>query len=160
MKGKDKCRMLKQIRKKIADENDIPYVVEECPYQGDCKGTCPKCEAELREMERQLSLRRKIGKTVAIAGIATGIMASTVACTAEDVENFIQDVLGIERLDGDVSVEGMMQYDPPATLSGDVAYPSGWEEGDVTYSPDEEAKKDICDGDDCTLKNDSSNGLQ
>ena len=29
MKGKDKCRILKQIRKKIADENDIPYVIEE-----------------------------------------------------------------------------------------------------------------------------------
>ena len=42
MKGKDKCRMLKQIRKKIADANDIPYFVEECPYQGECRGTCPK----------------------------------------------------------------------------------------------------------------------
>ncbi len=109
MKGKDKCRMLKQIRKKIADENDIPYVVEECPYQGECKGTCPKCEAELREMERQLSLRRKLGKGVAIAGIASGIMMSTVACTPQDVVDFVENVFAGERLDGDVVVGGIAE---------------------------------------------------
>ena len=47
MKGKNKCKILKEIRQKIADENDIPYVTRECTYRGDCKGTCPKCEAEL-----------------------------------------------------------------------------------------------------------------
>ena len=39
MLGKEKCRILKEIRQKIADENDIPYVTHECKYQGECKGT-------------------------------------------------------------------------------------------------------------------------
>ena len=47
MLGKKKCRILKEIRQKIADENDIPYVTHECKFQGECKGTCPRCESEL-----------------------------------------------------------------------------------------------------------------
>ena len=43
MLGKKKCRILKEIRQKIADENDIPYVTHECKFQGECKGTCPRC---------------------------------------------------------------------------------------------------------------------
>ena len=134
MKGKDKCRMLKQIRKKIADENDIPYVVEECPYQGECKGTCPKCEAELRELERQLSLRRKIGKGVAIAGIATGIMASAVACTPQDVVDFVENVFAGERLDGDVV--------DPYPLAGDVQYIPDDDEGDISIEQIEDYDND------------------
>lgn len=40
------CASLKQVRKQIADANEIPYEVTECKHQGDCRGTCPKCEAE------------------------------------------------------------------------------------------------------------------
>ena len=46
MNGKSKCKILKEIRKRIAEENDIAYVTSECQYQGECSGTCPKCEAE------------------------------------------------------------------------------------------------------------------
>ena len=48
MSGKNKCKILKEIRQKIADENDIPFVTAECQFQGECSGTCPKCEAELQ----------------------------------------------------------------------------------------------------------------
>ena len=48
MLGKKKCRILKEIRQKIADENDIPYVTHECKFQGECEGTCPRCESELK----------------------------------------------------------------------------------------------------------------
>ena len=57
-KGKTTCRMLKEIRRQIAEANDIEYVVEECQYKGDCKGTCPKCEAEVRYLESQLHNRQ------------------------------------------------------------------------------------------------------
>ena len=57
MLGKEKCRILKQIRQRIADENDIPYVTRECTFRGECKGTCPRCESELRYLERELALR-------------------------------------------------------------------------------------------------------
>ena len=45
MFGKEKCRILKEIRQKIADENEIPYVTQECHHQGNCSGTCPRCDA-------------------------------------------------------------------------------------------------------------------
>ena len=50
MFGKKKCKILKEIRKKIAEENDIPYVTRECTHKGECSGTCPRCEQELREL--------------------------------------------------------------------------------------------------------------
>ena len=58
MSGKNKCKILKQIRQKIAQENDIAYVTSECKYQGECSGTCPKCEAEAEALSRALERRR------------------------------------------------------------------------------------------------------
>ena len=37
--GKEKCRILKQIRAEIARQNDIAWVVEECSHKGNCRGT-------------------------------------------------------------------------------------------------------------------------
>lgn len=158
MKGKDKCRMLKQIRKQIADANDIPYVVEECPYQGECKGTCPKCEAELKKMEEELSLRRKLGKTVAIAGVAVGVMASVTACTPGDIEDILSSLRpdkSYQKLDGDVPYEGGLAEQEPYQLTGSVvdpnAYPIEDEEGDVAgpLYEDGSNEKDDCIGNDC-----------
>ena len=81
MLGKQKCKILKEIRQRIADENDIPYVTHECSYQGECKGTCPRCESELRYLEHQLALRSSLGKRVAVATLCTGMMLTTVGCT-------------------------------------------------------------------------------
>ncbi len=80
MKGKDKCRALKEIRRQVAEANDIPYVVSQCTHKGDCKGTCPKCEAELQYLERELAFRKNLGKTVAITGISMGVCASLTGC--------------------------------------------------------------------------------
>ena len=137
MRGKDKCRILKQIRKKIADENEIPYVVEECKHKGECKGTCPKCEADLKMLERELSLRHKIGKTVAIAGIAAGMMTMTTGCDIDDVTSALKQIVGIESHN---PVMGEML--PPKTgvieLDGDVAVPQNddWQGGLVYQNKD------------------------
>ena len=80
MRGKNKCKILKEIRKKIADENDIPYVTRECTYQGECSGTCPKCEAELRYLEQQLEKRQRLGKRVTVAALAASLMTGLVGC--------------------------------------------------------------------------------
>lgn len=80
MKGKNKCKILKEIRQRIADENDIPFVTRECSYQGACSGTCPKCEAELRYLEQELEKRRSLGKTVAVAAVAAGLSLSLAGC--------------------------------------------------------------------------------
>ena len=73
MRGKEKCKALKEIRRQIAEKNDIEFVVSECKHQGDCKGTCPKCEAEVRYLERELALKQSLGKAVAVAGITAGL---------------------------------------------------------------------------------------
>ena len=54
MKGKKRCKILKEIRQQIAQNNDIEFITSECKHQGDCPGTCPKCEAEVRYLEREL----------------------------------------------------------------------------------------------------------
>ena len=73
-RGKRTCEILKDVRRKVAQENDIPLVERECTHEGDCRGTCPYCEAEVRYLERELSKRRALGKAVAVAGIAVSSM--------------------------------------------------------------------------------------
>ena len=82
MHGKKKCKILKEIRKQIAKDNDITYITTECKHQGNCKGTCPKCEAEVRYLEAELEKRRMAGKQVVVAGIAAAMMMSA-SCTPE-----------------------------------------------------------------------------
>ena len=79
-KGKRTCKILKEIRKQIAQNNDIEFVTSECKHQGDCLGTCPKCEAEVRYLERELEKRQKLGRTIAVAGLAVALTTSTVGC--------------------------------------------------------------------------------
>ena len=74
-RGKKTCKILKEIRRHIAEANDIEYVVEECQYKGDCLGTCPKCEAEVRYLELQLHQRQLLGKAVMVAGISAGLLS-------------------------------------------------------------------------------------
>lgn len=82
-KGKTTCRILKEIRRQIAEANDIEYVVEECQYKGDCKGTCPKCEAEVRYLESQLQKRQMLGKAVVVAGLSLGVIPAM----AQNIQN-------------------------------------------------------------------------
>lgn len=79
-KGKDLCDTLKAVRKAVADANGIEYVPGKCTNDGECSGTCPACEAEVRYIERELKFRRLAGKAVTVAGIAIGA-ASFAACS-------------------------------------------------------------------------------
>lgn len=86
MKGKNRCRILKDIRRRIAEENGIEYVTSECKYKGDCLGTCPKCEAEVRYLERELEKRRSLGYKVTVAGLAAGITLASTGCSMFEKE--------------------------------------------------------------------------
>jgi hypothetical protein len=79
-KGKQTCKILKEIRKQIAEENDIELVISECTYQGDCLGTCPKCEAEVRYLERELEKRQRLGKAAVFAGMSLGTLFAATSC--------------------------------------------------------------------------------
>ena len=72
MKGKDICKHLREVRCAVASANDIDYTPAVCTHEGDCAGTCPACERELRYIERQLYRRRAMGKIVTVAGLALG----------------------------------------------------------------------------------------
>lgn len=70
--GKETCRILKELRHKIAEANDIVLETSECRFKGDCTGTCPRCESEVRYLERQLAAHRRAGNAVRLAGLAAG----------------------------------------------------------------------------------------
>ena len=81
-KGKSTCKLLKDIRQQIADANGISYRPKECHHRGDCAGTCPACEEEIRYLERELKARKGNGFGMKVAGIAAGICATVMPMTA------------------------------------------------------------------------------
>ena len=82
-RGKQTCKILKEIRRQIAVANDIEFATSECRYKGDCLGTCPKCEAEVRYLEQQLRARSLAGKAVTLAGISAGALAMLMPAGAD-----------------------------------------------------------------------------
>ena len=81
-KGRSTCKLLKSIRQQIADANGISYRPKECQHKGDCAGTCPACEEEIRYLERELKARKGNGFGMKVAGIAAGICATVMPMTA------------------------------------------------------------------------------
>ncbi len=84
-RGKKICDTLKEVRMQVAKANDIKYAPTECHHEGDCAGSCPKCEAEVRWLEQQLQLRRQLGKAVAVVGVSMGLAALT-SCESQLTE--------------------------------------------------------------------------
>ncbi|MGN0519039.1 MAG: hypothetical protein ACI4II_09995 [Acutalibacteraceae bacterium] len=93
--GKSKCKILKEIRQKIADENDIPYITSECTHKGDCLGTCPKCEQELQYLEKELKHRNTSGEKVVISAHALSVDTVASGCDAVDTLNDNNFMTGI-----------------------------------------------------------------
>ena len=116
-RGRNICDTLKAIRKQIADANGIDYSPEECNYKGECMGTCPKCEQDVRDLEYELHLRQMAGKAIKVAGIAAGLVAMT-ACSDGKVQSLSPDATkselnivkkeepksGDRQLEGDISL--------------------------------------------------------
>ena len=82
-RGKNICNQLKEVRKRIAEENSIPLEIEECTYKGECRGTCPRCEAEVRYLENALADRLRLGKVATVAGLAIGLATTTMQAQTE-----------------------------------------------------------------------------
>lgn len=152
MNGKAKCKILREIRKKIAEANDITVVTKECTHQGNCKGTCPKCEAEVRYLEQELEKRRRLGKKISVAALsaglafltACGIAGGTAAKEAPELHTPRRSRETMEKengadieLDGDVLAGAAPDPDPELEWMGEpVEYVEL--EGDVAYCPEEE----------------------
>lgn len=71
--GKYICNALKQVRLDIARANGINYAPQECHHKGDCAGTCPACESEMRYLEREIARRRNLGRAAVVAGVSMSL---------------------------------------------------------------------------------------
>lgn len=114
-RGKQTCKILKEIRQQIAEANGIEFVTSECRYKGNCLGTCPKCEAEVRYLEQQLRARSLAGKAVALAGISAASLAmllpiSTEAQVPADIRILPTDSIAMTSVDS-VKVKGIARYE-------------------------------------------------
>ena len=77
--GKHICNTLKAIRLDIARANGIKYAPRECHHEGDCAGTCPACESEMRYLEQEIARRRNLGRAALVAGVSLGLMSFSAA---------------------------------------------------------------------------------
>lgn len=73
--GRQKCDLLRSIRQQLAIEYGLDYTPAECHHEGDCSGTCPMCDAELANLQRQLDERgiTEVAEKIDIRSIITTI---------------------------------------------------------------------------------------
>ena len=149
-KGKKTCKILKEIRRQIAEANDIEYAVEECQYKGDCLGTCPKCEAEVRYLEQQLYQRQLLGKAVVLAGVSVGMFTLS-SCDSKDKTREIE-LAALKEIKKEAKVErtpynsttGMV--DPEGSVIGGkrrVKFTPPVIKGDVEVLPETPKKSNL-----------------
>ena len=117
VRGKQTCKILKEIRRQIAEANDIEFITSECQYQGDCLGTCPKCEAEVRYLEQQLERKQIAGKAITVLGISAGLIAMTpmTSCT-----NSANKGMNKEVSSDTTSYENLIMGEPVPTPAEDT----------------------------------------
>ncbi len=138
-RGKQTCKILKEIRRQIAEANGIEFATSECRYRGDCLGTCPKCEAEVRYLEQQLRSRQRMGKAIALAGISAGMILMS-GCSGTSSSNQSDETLqGVllytaEELDSIQEEEGELPMieDSVSSLTPNN---NGVKEGEISNEP-------------------------
>lgn len=91
--GKEKCEILKRIRKDVAERYGLDYTPSECTHKGDCSGTCPKCDSELQELQRELDARGI--KDIELSDVQPGMM---------------QEGDDAEMLEGDVAMPKSIEH--------------------------------------------------
>lgn len=120
-RGRHICNTLKAVRRQIAEANDIKYEPHDCKHEGPCRGTCPACEAEVRYLERELELRRRLGRAVAVVGVSAGLATALSGCSSKKpaVDPVDPDDPTKFLLEGDV-----LAPEEPQMLMGKPAVPA------------------------------------
>ena len=161
--GKYICEQLKAVRRRIADENGIALGERECTHQGPCRGTCPRCDAEVKYLEQTLAERLRLGRVATVAGLGLTLAACGGQGNAPMVETDGPitapettepgnpsplhpteeggDPFDIDRLEGDVLAEPPTPPTPP-TPSDD--YPPV--QGEISVIEDTTATADLVEG--------------
>ena len=80
--GKYICNALKAIRLDIARANGIEYAPKACHHEGECAGTCPACESEMRYLEREIARKRSMGKAALVAGVSLALSGLSATATS------------------------------------------------------------------------------
>lgn len=105
MTGKEKCKLLKQIRKEIAESNGIVYLTSECTFEGECRGTCPKCDAEIRYLDNELQEKAARGEKITLAGLSLNTLEQAVD---NDNSSCAQTPDTINLIDEDIPTMGII----------------------------------------------------
>lgn len=129
-KGKEKCEILKAIRAYVAEKYGLNYTPSECSHRGKCRGTCPKCDAELADIQEQLEKK-------GITDITNDTKLSEMV--DDDLLKSTKDEEDSDMLVGvpDIPVDTYATEGMPKPLEGDVVI----EEGLV---PDQPLEGDVC----------------
>lgn len=117
MTGKEKCKLLKAIRREIAENNGIVYLTSECSFEGECSGTCPKCDAEIRYLDGEINRLAREGKHVNLAGISLNTFEMSVQSADKSVQT---------QPSFSVVEKGSMPIEPPTILGS-----TGWDGSDL-----------------------------
>lgn len=129
-KGRAKCDRLKKIRKAVADRLNVDLHQSECTFEGNCRGTCPKCKQEEEILNREL-LKRAAGAGI---GVLAGLSLAGCAPLAIGSEG--------APLDREEYADDVTDDSP---LTGEAPWPEDdWSEGapleaDDDWIDDEEA---------------------
>lgn len=129
---KEKCKELKKVRARIAEDLGVELHQTECTYEGYCSGTCPKCKSEewklnaaiMKKQMEEADLKRR----VATAGLTTVAALCLSGCNVFEpqIEGGISAPETIESLEGDVEYvpteETEETKETVESLEGDVIY--------------------------------------
>lgn len=84
MTGKEKCELLKTIRRKIAEMNGIDYYPDPCNHDGECPGFCPRCDQEAAFLMAELKKKEAAGSPIRIDASSIGEFENLVNTPDED----------------------------------------------------------------------------
>lgn len=123
MTGKEKCELLKAIRKNIAEMNDIEYYPEQCDHEGNCPGFCLCCDMEASYLLKELKKKEAAGSPIRIDTESLGDFETLVSTPVDENEEEI--LMGIPvppDLDGEIIPEHTMGIMPAPDkyLQGDM----------------------------------------
>ena len=62
-------------------------------------GTCPKCEAEVRYLERELEKRQRMGKAAVVAGLSVGLLGASHVALAQQPDTLRMDTIHEEVIE-------------------------------------------------------------
>lgn len=134
---KEKCKRLKAIRKRLADGLGIDLKQRECTFEGECRGTCPKCRQEEEALNRAL-----LGKAAAVA-VSAGILLTGCQGETENIGNPSgRSKVDWEEIAGDIAVEPEYDESVPARKSEEY-----WEEieGCIAVEPEYDESVPACE---------------